>query len=400
MKVVIAHSRYRTNAPSGENLVVEQEAAALRAVGHDVSAFERCSDDIGSWSPAERVAVPARISRNRPVRRALTETLLRERPDVLHVHNTFPLLSPSVLLAARDAGVPVVATIHNYKLLCASGDFFRSGSICHDCAGGRLLPGVEHGCYRGSRVATVPVVTGLAVNRRLWRELVSAYVFISAAQRDLMQALELPSARVFVKHNFVQEPAPPPIRRRRRHGASYVGRLDAAKGTPQLMAAWDSFRTRHPTSELTLTMAGRGPLESAVEAWAARDPQVDYRGLVSRAEARELVSGGLAAVVPSAWEETFGLVAIEAMASGTAPVAPATGSFPELIEDGVDGVLFRDGATGLAEAFARMDRAPASFLELGATAEYTYRSRFMPKENVDQLLSIYEYAVAHPRTAS
>ena len=115
---------------------------------------------------------------------------------MLHVHNTFPLLSPSVLLAARDAAVPVVVTIHNYKLLCASGDFFRSGSICHDCAGGRLLPAVRARCYRGLTVATVPVVAGSAVNRVVGRQsLVSAYVFISAAQHDLMQALALASAR-------------------------------------------------------------------------------------------------------------------------------------------------------------------------------------------------------------
>lgn len=399
MKVLIAHSRYRTSAPSGENLVVDQEAAALVDAGHDVALFERRSDEIGSWGLARRAAVPTRIIRNPGVRRALIEVLERDRPEVLHVHNTFPLLSPSVLLAARDAGVPVVATIHNYKLLCASGDFFRGGSPCHDCAGGRLLPGVEHGCYRGSRVATVPVVTGLAVNRRLWRSLVSAYVFISTAQRDLMHALDLPAGRVFVKHNFVQEPAEP-VRRHRRHGASYVGRLDEAKGTPQLMAAWNSFRARHPASKLTLTVAGRGPLESDVARWAARDPQVDYRGLVSRSDARDIVSGGLAAVVPSAWEETFGLVAVEAMASGVAPVAPATGSFPELIQHGVDGVLFDAGAAGLAETFTRMDREPTTFVDLGVAAEHTYRTRFMPKENVDQLVGIYEYAVTHPRTAS
>ena len=398
MKILIAHSRYRTNAPSGENLVVDQESAALEAAGHDVRRFERCSDEIRSWSLVQQAAVPMRIPRHRAVRRALGEVLELERPDVLHLHNTFPLLSPSVLLAARDARVPVVATIHNYKLLCASGDFFRSGATCHACAAGGLLPGIRHGCYRGSRVATVPVATGLAVNRHLWRDLVTAYVFISAAQRDLMGALELPPDRVFVKHNFVEE-AVGPARRGRRHGVTYVGRLDEAKGTPLLMAAWDVFRRRHPGSGLTLTVAGRGPLEVGMAAWAACDPQVDYRGLVSRSEARKLVSGSLAAVVPSAWEETFGLVAIEAMAEGTPPVAPATGSFPELIEDGVDGVLFQEGTRGLAEVFARMDRDPDAFCELGARAEQTYRTRFQPKDNLDQLLGIYEYAVANPRTA-
>lgn len=399
MKVLIAHSRYRTSAPSGENLVVDQESAALAAAGHDVSLFERHSDDIGSWSLAERAAIPLRIVRSRPVRRALSEVLARERPDVLHVHNTFPLVSPSVLLAARDAGVPVVATIHNYKLLCASGDFFREGSVCHECVDGRLLPGVRHGCYRGSRAATVPVAAGLAANRHLWRELVSAYVFISEAQRELMQALALPTDRVFVKHNFVHEPVQPPTAQRR-HGASYVGRLDAAKGTPQLMAAWDAFRRQRPESALTLTIAGRGPLEGELAAWAERDPQVDYRGLVSRDEARALVAGGLAALVPSAWEETFGLVAVEAMAAGVAPVAPASGSFPELVEHDVDGALFSGGVDGLAETLAWMDRDPQHFIDLGIRAEQTFRARFQSKENIDRLVDVYEYAVARPRCAS
>jgi len=399
MKIVLAHSRYRTSAPSGENLVVDQEAELLRAGGHEVHLFERCSDDISSWSVRERVAIPARISRNGPVRRQLRDLLEQERPDVLHVHNTFPLLSPSVLLAAREAGVPVVATIHNYKLLCASGDFFRGGGACHECAGGALGPGLRHGCYRGSRSATVPVAVGIAANRHLWRELVSAYVFISASQRDLMQALDLPADRVFVKHNFVHEPpAGPPARRR--HGAAYVGRLDEAKGTPLLMAAWDLFRRRNPGTRLTLTVAGRGPLDGEVAAWAARDHLVDYRGLVSRDEARSLVAGGLAALVPSAWEETFGLVAVEAMAGGVAPVAPATGSFPELISHDVDGQLFGNGPEGLARVLERMDREPEHFLELGARAEQSYRAKFHPKANLDQLVRIYEYAVFHPRVVT
>lgn len=399
MKVLIAHSRYRTTAPSGENLVVDQESAALADAGHEVGLFERRSDEIGAWSLVDRAAIPLRISRSRPVRRELTEVLKRERPDVLHVHNTFPLLSPSVLLAARDVGVPVVATIHNYKLLCASGDFFRDGSICHDCADGGLLPGVQHGCYRGSRVATLPVAAGLAVNRELWRSLVSAYVFISAAQRDLMSALELPPDRVFVKHNFVHEPPSGPAQGRR-HGATYVGRLDEAKGTPVLMAAWDRFRRRHPDTRLTLTVAGRGPLDQDLADWARHDDLVDYRGLVSRDEARTLVAGGLAALVPSAWEETFGLVAVEAMAAGVAPVAPAAGSFPELIEHDVDGQLFQREADGLAESLSQMDRDPAHFLKLGARAEESYRAKYHPKANLERLIEIYEHAVSHPLVAS
>jgi glycosyltransferase involved in cell wall biosynthesis len=399
VRILVAHSRYRSSAPSGENLVVDQESELLAHTGHDVALFERRSDDIASWRVLQRAAVPARVIRNRPVRADLLRTLRAWRPDLVHVHNVFPLLSPSVLLAARDAGVPVVATIHNYKLLCASGDFFREGQTCHACAGGRVLPGVRHGCYRESRAATLPVSLGMAANRHLWHDLVSAYIFISAAQRDLMSAMRLPSDRVFVKHNFVHEPSEPPAARRR-HGITYVGRLDAAKGTLVLMTAWDAFRSARPQSRMILTVAGHGPLEDRVRAWAERDPQVDYRGLVRRDEARALVAGGLAAVVPSAWEETFGLVAAEAMAAGVAPVAPASGSFPELVKDGIDGLLYEDGAVGLARAIERVDAAPASCVQLGVQAEQTYRTRFHPKPNLDQLLAIYDSAVSRPRFAS
>jgi glycosyltransferase involved in cell wall biosynthesis len=396
MKVMLAHSRYRTSAPSGENLVVDQEAAALARAGHDVAVFEQRSDEIGTWSILRRAAIPARITRNGRVRAELRDVLHDWTPDILHVHNTFPLLSPSVLLAARDASVPVVATIHNYKLLCASGDFFRDGSVCHDCAGGRLFPGMRHGCYRGSRIATVPVSVGLASNRHLWREEVSAYVFISAAQRDLMAGLDLPGDRVFVKHNFVSEPEAAHATQRR-HGISYVGRLDEAKGTPVLMRAWDLFRAEHPESSLSITIAGTGPLADQVRSWAAQDARIENRGLVPRAEARAIVAGGIAAVVPSAWEETFGLVAVEAMAAGVAPVVPAVGSFPELVQHDVDGILYRDDAHGLARAIARVDANPAHALRLGVRAGQTYRSRFHPTKNLDQLVEIYHFAMSQPR---
>ena len=163
--------------------------------------------------------------------------LAETTPDVVHVHNTFPMLGGSVLSACRDAGVPVVATLHNYKLLCASGDFFRDGHPCHDCGNGAVLPGLRHGCYRASRLATVPVAAGMLANRRLWRDVVSAYVFVSQAQRDLMRGLGLPARRVFVKHNFVggqllSDRAP-------EHLVTYIGRLDAAKGIPLLIESWD-----------------------------------------------------------------------------------------------------------------------------------------------------------------
>jgi glycosyltransferase involved in cell wall biosynthesis len=395
MRVLVVHGRYRSVAPSGENHVVDQEREVLCADGHVVDRFERDSDDIAEWSAVRKALIPGRAVRNGEARRELRRALLSSQPDIVHVHNTFPLLSASVLLACRDVGVPVVATIHNYKLLCAGGDFFRNGAPCHTCAKGGALSAVFHGCYRGSRVATLPVVLANKVNRHAWRTLVSAYIFVSAAQRDLMAGLELPEERVFVKHNFV--PMVPNPLRDPQHVVAYLGRLDAAKGLPLLMRAWDMFRSQHPQSALRLVVAGGGPMDAEVRAWAGRDPTVDVVGLLSRGAANALLARALVAVVPSQWEETFGLVAVEAMAAGVAPVAPAHGSFPEIVHDGVDGVLFRPGdPRSLAAALATADRDAEHFIELGRNGRVTCEERFGSAANVKQLLHIYRYALDNP----
>ena len=139
MKILIVHNRYRPTAPSGENAVVDQESAALSDRGHDVALFQRHSEEIAGWSPLRRATLPVRVLWSQDSRRAIADSLDQFAPDVVHIHNTFPLVTPSILYACRDAWVPVVATMHNYKLGCASGTLFRDGRVCHDCLG-RILP--------------------------------------------------------------------------------------------------------------------------------------------------------------------------------------------------------------------------------------------------------------------
>lgn len=396
MKVLVVHGRYRSHAPSGENIVVDQEAAALRAAGHDVELFQRHSDDIADWSLARKASLPVRTVWSAEVKRDLAGRIAASRPDVVHVHNTFPLISSSVLYACRDAGVPVVATIHNYRLLCPGGGFFRDGVPCHDCAPGHGAPALRHGCYRGSRAATLPIVAGNFLHRSAWQRLVSAYIFISASQRDLMSRLDLPDERVFVKHNFVVAAAGGPLPLRE-HLVTYVGRLDAAKGVPLLLEAWDTFRAGHPGSELRLAVVGGGPLDADVRAWAARHPSVELAGLLTREEVAAMFARSVASVVTSRSEETFGLVAVEAMAAGLAPIVPALGPFPELVDHGRDGVVFPAGDAGaLAATFAEVDRDPQRFVAMGRAGRTTYEHRFQAEASVERLLEIYRFAMTHP----
>lgn len=396
MRVLIVHNRYRPAAPSGENAVVDQESAALAAAGHDVELVQRHSEEIASWSAPRRATLPVRVLWSEQSRRTVAKAVADFAPDVVHLHNTFPLLTPSVLHACRDAGVPVVATLHNYKLGCANGSFFRDGRVCHDCLKGSTLPALVHRCYRNSAAATLPVVLGARMHRGGWQRLVSAYIFISAAQRDRLAPLGLPAERSFVKHNFVP-PQTDGGEAVTEHQVAYVGRLDEAKGVPFLMRAWDAFRARRPQSPLRLVMVGGGELAQTVERWSATHPSVRVAGHVSRPEVSEILATSRAVIVPSQWEETFGMVAVEAMAVGTAPVASAHGAFPELISPDSDGALFPPTETAaLVEVLAEVDDQPDRWDAYGRRALQTYRRRFTPEASTARLLDIYRFAVAHP----
>jgi glycosyltransferase involved in cell wall biosynthesis len=400
MKILIVHNRYRPTAPSGEDAVVDQESSALSARGHDVVLFQRHSDEIATWSPLKQATLPARLLWSEQSRRAVADSLAHFAPDVVHIHNIFPLVTPSILYACRKAGIPVVATLHNYKLGCAAGTLFRDGHVCHDCLGGSSRPALTHGCYRGSAVTTAPVVLGAKLHRNAWQTMITAYIFISAAQRDVLAPVGLPADRSFVKHNFVPTP--------QRHDriaiepqVAYVGRLDEAKGAPFLMRAWDAFRARYPRSPLRLVVVGGGDMAPAVANWATQDQSVTIAGHITRPEVSRILAQSRAVVVPSQWEETFGMVAVEAMAVGTAAVASAHGAFPELVTPGSDGALFPPtDVNALVEILIDIEDNPRRWDSYGQQARQTYASRFTPDAGVDRLLEIYRFAVENPHERS
>jgi glycosyltransferase involved in cell wall biosynthesis len=395
MRVLLVHSRYRSAIPSGENRVVDHESEELAQAGHEVRRFEKDSDEIEHWSVAQKALLPARVVWSREAHRELAAKLRGYRPDVVHVHNTFPLVSASVLYACRDASVPVVATIHNYRLVCASGDLMRQGAVCHDCLHRLPVRGAVHGCYRGSRAATAPLVVANVAHRKAWRSLVSAYVFISAAQRDLHGSLDLPPGRVFVRHNMIPyrdiqlAPRDPVV--------AYVGRLEQSKGVRLLMAAWDRYLGSCREPGLRLIIAGAGSLDREVAAWASARPSVEMCGLIPSGQVRELMSRARAVLAPSVWEEPFGLVVVEAMAAGTPAIASGHGSFAELVTPGADGVLFQPGdPDALAGALADVAAHPEKYDRYGRRARETYEQKFNPDHSLKHLLEIYSFAMTHP----
>ncbi|MEV6105343.1 glycosyltransferase [Streptomyces sp. NPDC051940] len=392
MHVLVVHNRYNTTQPSGENRVVDQEVELLRGGGHRVELFERRSDDIAARSLLGKAAVPLLVPWNPAVRTELAARLRTERPDLVHVHNVFPLLSPSVLAACADAGVPAVATLHNYTQICPPGTLRRDGRLCTDCAGSAPLPAVRHGCYRDSRLATVPVAVGLSVNRRRWWSGVERFFCISAAQREVLVRYGMPAGRLAVKHNFVPEPGA--YRERDGEHVLYLGRLAEAKGVRLLMNAWDQLAADGGVG-VPLVLAGAGPLEGEVTAWAAGRDDVRYAGLYDPAQCAQAIARSVAVVAPSLSLETFGLVAVEAAAAGVPAVAAAHGGFVELVDDGVTGLLHKPGDTAsLTSCLRRITADPVRNHEMGWAARRRYERDFSPAVGLQRLEDEYRTAIA------
>jgi glycosyltransferase involved in cell wall biosynthesis len=239
------------------------------------------------------------------------------------------------------------------------------------------------------------VAISIAAHRKAWRSLVSAFVLISASQRDLLRGVGLPEDRVFVRYNLIPgrsqlETAPEPM-------VVYAGRLDERKGIRLLMAGWDRYQPEAGKPGLKLAIAGGGDLGDEVSAWASTRPSVAMMGTLSSADCADLISRARAVLCPSICEETFGLVAVEAMAAGVPPVAAAHGSFPELITSGVDGALFDPvDPAALGRAITDVERNPEQYATYGKQARKTYEKRFDPERNLEELMEIYRFAMAHP----
>ncbi|MCX5528663.1 glycosyltransferase [Streptomyces bobili] len=392
MHILVVHNRYASAQPSGENKVVDQEVALLRGAGHRVEVFERRSDDIAARSLPGKAAVALLVPWNPAVRTELAARLRGDRPDVVHVHNVFPLLSPAVLAACADAGVPAVATLHNYTQVCPPGTLQRDGRPCTECVGSTPLPAVRHGCYRGSRLATVPLAVSLSVNRRRWWSGVERFFCISAAQRDVLVRSGMPAERLAVKHNFVPEPGA--VRAGPGEHLLYLGRLAEAKGVRLLMTAWDEIAATGGVG-VPLVIAGTGPLEPEVAAWAAGRDDVRHVGLYDAEQCRQAVARSVAVVAPSTWLEAFGLVVVEAMAAGVPTVAAGHGAFVELVEDGVTGLLHRPGeSASLASCLRRITAEPDHNREMGRAARRRYEQGFSPAVGLERLLEGYRTAIA------
>jgi len=384
VKVVIAHNRYRKTQPSGENTIVDFEIEQLTAAGVTVLPFLRSSDEIETFSAREKALLPLSPIYAHRAQRELSRLIEEHRPDVVHLHNPYPLLSPWIVRTAHRHRVPVVHTVHNYRQVCSPGLYFRDGRVCQECRGRLLgMPAVRHACYRGSRAQSALMATTLALHRPTWRS-VDRFIALTSAIADHLRDFGIPEQRIVIKPNAVPDPGPPAPAG---DGFLFLGRLSPEKGLNLLLDAWQ----RHPEGTLgTLRIAGDGELRPLAEAAAARRRDVVFLGPLDRDGVRDALWQTAVVVVASTWHDVLPTVVIEALAHGRPVLGTALGGIPYLV--GVDDPA---GAAGWVappepEAFAAAlpvarDHAPA----LAGAARARYERLFHPDVVTKQLVDIY-----------
>lgn len=377
-RVLIVHNAYQQRG--GEDSVVEAEGDLLRSRGHEVVSYVRHNDELNGvpmWRAAAQTFWSARTTAE------LAEVLARVRPDVIHSHNTFPLVSPSLYWAAAKAGVPVVQTLHNFRLHCPQAMYLREGKVCEDCLGHVPWRGALRGCYRDS-IAQSVVLAGMVSAHRLlgtWSRKVTRYIALNEFCRQKFIAGGLPAERIVVKPNFVDFAAPAAVER---EGFLFVGRLSPEKGIGVLGEAAKDLCAAN------IRVAGTGPDASLLNGI----PGVSLLGALSGDAVRAEMSRALALVLPSIWYENFPRTLVEAMGCGLPVIASRIGALAELVEDGVTGLLFDPGkGLDLAEKMKWALAHPDAMSEMGKSARSRYESCYTAGRNYEQLIGIYRDAV-------
>lgn len=379
LRVLVVHNAYQLRG--GEDSVVDAEVALLRERGHDVALLLRHNDEVNEVS---RLSLAAQSIWSRQTVRQITERVNGFRPDVIHVHNSLPLVSPSVFWAAAQKRVPVVQTLHNFRLLCPQATFLRKGQVCEDCLGRTPWPAVVHGCYRESRVQTGVVATMLAVHRGLgtYRNHVTRYIALNEFCKSKFVQGGLPTDRIDVKPNFVDWT--PLSLDAPRAGGLYVGRLSVEKGIQVLAQAMSLY------SDHQVQVVGAGPFEALMR--DAAGPA--YLGERSFDKVMIGIQNAAYLVLPSLCYEGFPRTLVEAYSCGTPVIASRHGSLAELVKEGETGLLFEPGnADQLVDRLRWADTHPQAMREMGHAARREYERLYTPEKNANELLSIYRRAM-------
>ena len=390
MKILLIHNAYQQ--PGGEDVVVEAESTLLREHGHQVVTYFRSNHELHELPKSRQMLLVKDIIHSEHSKRDVLELLRRDAPNLVHVHNTFMLISPSIYQACREAGVPVVQTLHNFRLLCPGWTLARNGQVCEECIDRGLWRSVLHGCYRDSRLMSAAVALMLQVHRYrgTWDDHIDGYIALSDFARRKFIEGGLPPNKLHVKPNFV---TPDPGEREKPGDyALFVGRLSPEKGIPTLLAAWEKLHSKIP-----LVLVGDGPLRESLQAEVASRnlTNVTFKGWLPAEETRKAMKNAAFTITPSICYEGFGMGIVESFACGTPVLCSGHGGMQEIVDHHRTGLHFAPGnADELASRVEWAWAHPSRLVAMGKEARRQYETTYTAERNYDALMQIYRSTIA------
>ena len=394
MRIALAHNYYGSSAPSGENTVFEAECAALNKYHpSEVARLTADNDTLRSAGWRGKLAGACGAVWNPMSWVRVQRTLERGSFDVLHVHNTFPRFSPAIFHAAARSSAAVVATLHNFRLLCAGGLLLRRGAPCTECAdGSTVMPALRHRCYRNSLPATVPVAAMIATHNVLgtWRKCVDAFIALSDFQKDVFVRAGLPSELIHVKGNFCTAVDKPLPWDQRENTVLFAGRLASYKGLAVLIDAWKMWGTAAPS----LRIIGDGPERTTLErACSSNNVNVQFLGAQDTATTRKLISTSRLLVLPSVCYEGFPMTIIEAFSAGVPVVASRMGAIPSIVENGKSGAIVDPSdASALLSAIQRIWMSPGTHEAMSSAAHTRFIENYTAEQHYKRVIEVYTAA--------
>ena len=382
--ILIVHNYYQI--PGGEDTVVANEKKMLEEYGHKVILYSRNNLELKTMSKLQKLMLPVTIVFNPRTYRDIKKLIKSEHIDIVHVHNTLNLISLAVYYAARAMNVPVVQTIHNFRLLCPGATFYRNGHICEDCITKGLTCAVKHNCYRDSKLQTLACVINTKIHRMTGIYGKINYICLTEFNKEkLLQLKQIRADRVFVKPNFVDTSSDEIMPYDKREDQFiFVGRLDKLKGINILFEAWKQMGRSAPK----LVVCGVGPMEEWCRRFLVEHPgcNIEMKGFVSNKEAKKLISNSRALILPTQWYEGFPMTVVEAFSVGTPVIGSNLGNTGSLVIEGITGAKFRsDSQNELVQAVKRLN----GYKYICQTTFHQYENLYTENDNYMSLMKIY-----------
>lgn len=387
-KILLVHNYYQI--PGGEDTVVENEMRLLKENGHKVLLYSRTNSEIKTMSKFWKLLLPFIAVFNIKTYWQIKKIIKEKHIDIVHVHNTLTLISPSVYYAAVKCRIPVVQTIHNFRLLCPGATFYRNGNICEDCVNKGLRCAIKHNCYRDSKLQTLVSVFCIKFHRLTGIYKKINYICLTEFNKEkLLLFKQIKPEQVFIKPNFVfsdKECISADAKWPNQY--IFVGRIDKLKGVDILLRAWKKMNN----TDFKLMICGIGPMEDWCKKYIADNQliNVKMKGFVSNEEVRSLIANCKALILPTQWYEGFPMTVLEAVSAGTPVICSNLGNVGSLIKDGVNGYKFDYlSSDALIRAIYRLNKN----VNIRDSVIDVYKSKYTMDRNYNSLISVYDYCI-------